>query len=284
MFTESNILMYRCMTPLHCGATEAGDGIDLPVVRERYTNFPIIPASSLKGVWRDICQRNESWEKNEVTAAFGPDSDEADKKNAGLLGFVDAQILYLPVRASVRTFLLLTCPLQINRFNEARAKAGLPVYETQKHDNNEVIIAETLSGVEKLYLEDIELKTPKKKPGESDQLDLPTDGVPAHLKSRLALVSDDTFEWFASNAMEIRAHNKLSESKQSDNLWYAEYVPAESIFFGQLLESPPYKSSEGEGAGKYSTKLKETKPHFFQIGGNESTGHGLMDIKSLSQD
>ncbi|WP_320008112.1 type III-B CRISPR module RAMP protein Cmr4 [Maridesulfovibrio sp.] len=282
MFTESNILMYRCMTPLHCGATEAGDGIDLPVVRERYTNFPIIPASSLKGVWRDICQRNNGWDKskdnNEVTAAFGPDSDEADKKNAGLLGFVDAQILYLPVRASVRTFLLLTCPLQINRFNEARAKNDLPTYDVVEHNDNGKIISESLSDIEELYLEDIKLTA------DSTALDLPTDGVPAHLKSRLALVSDDTFEWFASNAMEIRAHNKLTESKKSDNLWYAEYVPAESIFFGQLLESPPFNAPAGTAAGTYSSKLMATKPHFFQIGGNESTGHGLINIIPVNQD
>ncbi|TIH11692.1 type III-B CRISPR module RAMP protein Cmr4 [Marinifilum sp. JC120] len=277
MFTESNILMYRCVTPLHCGATEAGDGIDLPVVRERYTNFPIIPSTSIKGVWRDICQRSEAW-KDDVIAAFGPDSQEADKKNAGLLGFVDAQILYLPVRASVRTFFLITCPLQINRFNEAREKKGLSPYIIKEQCENETIISETLSDIKELYLEDIKLNA------EHKTLDLPTDGIPAHLTSRLALVSDSTFEWFASNAMEIRAHNKLTESKKSDNLWYAEYVPAESVFFGQLLESPPFRASEEETTGKYSSKLMKTEPHFFQIGGNESTGHGLMQITAINQD
>lgn len=278
MFTEFNILMYRCVTPLHCGATEAGDGIDLPVVRERYTNFPIIPATSLKGVWRDVCQRSERWDKssgnNEVYKAFGPDSQdkEVNIKAAGLLGFVDAQLLYIPVRASARTFLLITCPLQLTRYNAARQKKGLPSYELQDHEDNHRIISETLSDIDEIYLEDIKLTA------ESKKLDLPADGVPAHLKSRLALVSDETFEWFASNATEIRAHNKLNDTKQSENLWYEEFVPAESIFFGQLLESPFHKSEKAGESEKFSAKLMETEPLFFQVGGNESTGHGLMEI------
>ncbi|SMF44372.1 type III-B CRISPR module RAMP protein Cmr4 [Desulfovibrio gilichinskyi] len=277
MFTESNILIYRCVTPLHCGAIEAGEGIDFSVAREQFTNFPIIPATSLKGVWRDICQRTEEW-KDEVAAAFGSDSQEVGKNNSGLLGFVDAQILYLPVRLSVRTFFLITCPLQISRFNDAREKKGLSTYAIKEQCENDIIISETLCDISKIYLEDIKLNAKHK------TLTLPTDGVPAHLTPRLALVSDNKFEWFASNAMAIHAHNKLSVTKKSENLWYEELVPAESIFFGQLLESPPYKAKEGDTAGKYSSKLITTAPPFFQIGRNYSTGHGLMQITVVTQD
>ncbi|CCO22023.1 type III-B CRISPR module RAMP protein Cmr4 [Maridesulfovibrio hydrothermalis] len=276
MFTNSKTLIYRAVTPLHCGATEAGDGIDLPVVRERYTNFPFIPATSLKGVWRDICQRNDDWEQTEEHTAFGPDSSDVDNKSAGLLGFVDAQILYLPIRASARTFFLITCPLQVSRFNETLVKQGIEPHEIS-NINDDTIISSALADIENVYLEDIKLKA------KSQKLNLPSEGVPNYLKSRLALVSDETFEWFASNAMEIRAHNKLSATKQSKSLWYEEFVPAESIFFGQLLESPPYNGDDPSESGKYSTKLIETKPLFFQVGGNESTGHGLMEITPIEK-
>ncbi|SMF09846.1 type III-B CRISPR module RAMP protein Cmr4 [Desulfovibrio gilichinskyi] len=282
MFTDSKILIYRAVTPLHCGATESGDGIDRPVVRERYTNFPFIPATSLKGVWRNICQRsknntcNEKWDDAEVTAAFGPDSEKADKNGAGLLGFVDAQVLYIPVRASARTFFIITCPLQLSRFNETLAKQEIKPFKITDIDDN-TIKSSALAAINEVYLEDIKLKA------ESEELNLPSYGVPDYLKSRLALVSDETFEWFASNAMEIRAHNKLSKTKQSDNLWYEEFVPAESIFFGQLLESPPYKEDNSAIPGQYSAKIMKTKPQLFQVGGNESTGHGLMEITPIEK-
>ena len=50
---HSKILYLFTRTPLHVGAGASVGAIDQPVIRERHTGFPIIPASSLKGSFAD---------------------------------------------------------------------------------------------------------------------------------------------------------------------------------------------------------------------------------------
>jgi CRISPR type III-B/RAMP module RAMP protein Cmr4 len=50
---NSRILMILTRTPLHIGAGSSVGAIDQPIVRERHTGFPVIPASSLKGTFAD---------------------------------------------------------------------------------------------------------------------------------------------------------------------------------------------------------------------------------------
>ena len=54
---KQQIMSIFTRTPLHVGAGSAVGVVDLPVMRERHTGYPVIPGSSLKGVladlWRD---------------------------------------------------------------------------------------------------------------------------------------------------------------------------------------------------------------------------------------
>ncbi|OPL17082.1 MAG: hypothetical protein AVO38_05625 [delta proteobacterium ML8_D] len=297
MFIDSELFIYRAISPLHCGAAEGSGGIDLPVARERTTGHPIIPASSLKGVWRDYCK--SLWpEKEEVEIAFGPDSEdgEANKKRfyAGCLGFTDAQILFLPVRASSGTFAMITCPLQVRRYIELKCLSGLgdPKDACIKiHSPAE----NTFSPLSKdhpffrngalIFLEDEELEI---NTVASDRwiTGLPSGSdIPKRLQKRTALVSDEVFRWFCRNGLEVVAHNILKEGKQSDNLWYEEVVPSDGIFFSLILTSPPHQSGEEKmnDNGKYLKKLADTRVPFFQVGGHETTGRGLMEVTPLEK-
>ena len=51
---KSKILYLFTRTPLHVGAGASVGAIDQPIIRERRTGFPIIPASSLKGTFADV--------------------------------------------------------------------------------------------------------------------------------------------------------------------------------------------------------------------------------------
>jgi CRISPR-associated protein Cmr4 len=302
MFIDSKLFIYRAISPLHCGAAEGSGGIDLPVARERTTGHPIIPASSLKGVWRDYCESlwSKEGKREEVEIAFGPDPEagDADKKRfyAGCLGFTDAQILFLPVRASSGTFAMITCPLQVRRYIEFRRLSGLT---DEKDADMEVHgpAENTFSPLSKdhpfsrngalIFLEDEELGI---NTVASDKwiAGLPSDSdIPERLRKRRALVSDEVFRWFCRNGLEVVAHNILKEGKQSDNLWYEEVVPSDSIFFSLVLTSPPHQSGEEKtnDNGKYLNKLASTtstKIPFFQVGGHETTGRGLMEVTSLN--
>src|SRR5437870_3789444 len=47
------ILYIFTRTPLHVGAGSSVGAIDQPIIRERHTGFPVIPATTLKGVFAD---------------------------------------------------------------------------------------------------------------------------------------------------------------------------------------------------------------------------------------
>lgn len=56
MATADRIYWLHVLTPLHIGAGKGEGYIDLPLMREKLTNFPFVPGSSVKGVFRDSCE------------------------------------------------------------------------------------------------------------------------------------------------------------------------------------------------------------------------------------
>ena len=50
---QTKIMTLFTRTPLHVGSGSAVGAIDLPVMRERHTQFPVIPGSAIKGVLAD---------------------------------------------------------------------------------------------------------------------------------------------------------------------------------------------------------------------------------------
>jgi CRISPR-associated protein Cmr4 len=49
MFKKAGILFFYTLTPLHPGSGASVAAVDLPIQRERHTNFPMIQASGVKG-------------------------------------------------------------------------------------------------------------------------------------------------------------------------------------------------------------------------------------------
>ena len=104
----SNLYWINALTPLHVGSGRGVGFIDLPVMREKATNYPIIPGSSVKGVLRDYFTRlNKGGDKIDVV--FGTCSEDAS--NSGSLMFSDARCILLPIRSFKGTFAYVTSPL-----------------------------------------------------------------------------------------------------------------------------------------------------------------------------
>lgn len=55
--SDKTLLFVHALTGLHPGSGTALGVVDLPVQRERHTDWPLIPGSSLKGVMRAECAR-----------------------------------------------------------------------------------------------------------------------------------------------------------------------------------------------------------------------------------
>jgi CRISPR-associated protein Cmr4 len=150
------LLGLYAQTSLHPGSGTALGLVDLPVQRERHTQWPTIPGSGIKGVIRDACRERiaersdlDSLERYDdepgktpvsrsgskrrkadatilLNAAFGPPS-EAAGESAGSVSFTDARILAFPVRSLAGVFAHVTCPAVLRRLRRDLEMASFPI-------------------------------------------------------------------------------------------------------------------------------------------------------------
>ncbi|CAM4523182.1 MAG: type III-B CRISPR module RAMP protein Cmr4 [Paenibacillus macerans] len=141
MIAGSKMYWIHCLSPVHIGTGQGVGAIDMPMMRERITEWPYIPGSSIKGVQREslaaelekregnaasVPLKKEEW----LNAAFGK-ADQRDsggkgiEGNAGALVFSDSRLFAFPVASFYGTFAYVTCPLAVRRLARDLAAAGM---------------------------------------------------------------------------------------------------------------------------------------------------------------
>jgi CRISPR-associated protein Cmr4 len=152
MYTEANIMFFYTETSLHVGSGTNLGAFDLPVQREKYTNYPNAFGGGVKGALREWfmfhnlfnkiksideeraheilykLKMNEQLtgyakeitdivdsEKEKIKKVFGPE-DNMGSEHAAAMAVTEARVLLFPVRSTVGTFAYVTCPFVLNRF------------------------------------------------------------------------------------------------------------------------------------------------------------------------
>ena len=113
MFRQAKPLFLIVETPLHAGSGSDLGIVDLPIQREKHTDYPKIEASGLKGSIREIFD-TQAKTKEQTGIVFGPEQGDL---HAGALGFTDARLLLFPVKSVSGVFAWVTCPAVLERFN-----------------------------------------------------------------------------------------------------------------------------------------------------------------------
>lgn len=286
----ARMLYLRCLSPLHIGTGQASGVIDLPVAREVHTNWPYIPASSLKGTLRDV-GASQDGDRRTFDLAFGrPPRDEqgtADQGAAGWLWFSNGQLLAFPVRSYFGTFAWLSCPLAVRRWRDDLATAGattLPPLPS-KLEPGEVLVAESdcvIAHGGAVYLEDYRL-TLRQEAAVGDLADalaaaaLGNDDLAPLFRPRFGIVHDDLFTFLVESTTEVVARIALEDAVKTvrrGGLWYEESVPEQAIFACPLLTDPR--------AGDAGERLYEALPTdgtVVQLGGDASIGRGRVALR-----
>jgi CRISPR-associated protein Cmr4 len=252
-------------TPVHVGAGSSVGAIDMPIQRERHTQIPIIPGSSLKGVLRDLWKQGDA----EQIELFGPESD-AKEHVAGNLLVGEARVVCFPVRSAAGSFAWITSPLALARYaRDAGAKApDLPAV-----DDESCLASENVLVGGSAVLEEYAFKL-KGPPTSAVALlggALPGDALWATLADRLVVVSDGIFSHFCAAACEVQQRVCLNENKTVENLFNQENVPSETLFYAVMGERKP-------GAlDRLHAKLKEAA--VLQVGGDETIGLGVCTVR-----
>ncbi|HKI30453.1 MAG TPA: type III-B CRISPR module RAMP protein Cmr4, partial [Gemmataceae bacterium] len=121
MPNNTRLYWLHCLSPTHIGTGRGVGYIDLPVYREKITNWPAFPGSGFKGVWADhyhhqakIALRDRG-KDDKLKAAFGLADDGAgNSSQAGALIPTDARLVCLPVRSFKGTFAWCTSRLALH--------------------------------------------------------------------------------------------------------------------------------------------------------------------------
>ncbi len=277
--TNVKITYIHALSPLHAGTGQGIGVIDLPIARERSTNLPYLPGSSLKGVLRDHCL-----DESVCKRVFGAESSERELY-AGSLQLTDQRLLLMPVRSLAGTFAWATSPLILTRFKRDLDGAGQssPALPSKPNCNQIFVTAGSkLEMNKKVYLEDLDLNAEKndcltewaKWLGE--RVFEKDDTWKKMLSERLALLSDDIFNFIVSTATQVTARIKMDSKTKTvskGGLWYEEALPAETILSGMAVATE-VKSRKDE---VFDT-LREIIKKPVQLGGKATVGRGLCRV------
>ncbi len=258
-------------TSIHSGSGQVYSVIDLPVAREATTNYPMIAGSSLKGSLRNKVFTEWKDEKK-IDSIFGTGN------GMGGVSISDARLLLLPVRSLIGHFRWITCPNIIERFVRDLQMIGkkftLPDFRSRMKSESLVANQE-----DHVFLEELSYKATRDEEIIRQVKELVAQVIPVpflieRLEKQLVILSDDEFSYFAKFGLPIHARNVLAtETKKSENLWYEETLPSDTIMYSVFISRP---GNEGV-LEELSHNL--TEQPYIQVGGNETVGQGWFFTK-----
>ncbi|MFK5953734.1 MAG: type III-B CRISPR module RAMP protein Cmr4 [Desulfobacterium sp.] len=292
------------ITPLHVGTGQAVGAVDLPIAREQSTGIPCIPATTLKGVVRDVMEATPASKENKekIILLLGPDMKDQDGLKAGGLIFTEAQCLAIPFRSLNCPYVYVTSHLILERFernlrafhySETAANFSLKDLDSQRTYVTDMNITK-----ETLVIEDIIIPPSQLffhntiiKLARTLGKFLPIDETSTRkrLENNLVILPDQLFTGLVRRGLPVQARIKLTANKttaettledgsqEKGNLWYEETVPADSMFAFFILNRPGAATQKDpDPANIFATQLnkKEMDLSLVQMGGNETVGQG----------
>ena len=292
--SDANLLFIHALTGLHPGGGAAIGVVDLPVQRERHTQWPVVAGASLKGVLRDACRTGAS--EGEWLAAFGPETERASDF-AGALAFTDARLLAFTVRSLRGVFAWATCPAVLDRLRrDARLLAGSesPPPEPPRPARGEAACptqSDNLIDGDRLLLEEFEFRRSGDDGGVAAWLAthaLPeSDGATAERLARnLIVLHEDDFTHFARHATEVIARVGLDYERKTAKkgaLFYEEFLPPETLFYAVVLAKASRHPDAGGEAADMLRFLRKRMPAVVQIGADQTIGKGLCATRVVGR-
>lgn len=296
MFSKGHPFFLQALSSVHAGSGSEIGIVDLPIQRERHTDYPKIESSSLKGAIRSTV--TETLEANSasdtyqdvVNDVFGAIYDEGTNSHAGAIAFADARILLFPVKSMSGIFAYVTSPQVLERFNQDLRAFGqkndqpLIVPAMNAEDDTKVSSSDVVVRDQRLVLEEYTYNCAVDQQVQdlSEQLaQLLFEDDKEQLKERLVVLPDNDFRDFTSLSTEVNPRIQIDPgSGTNTNLFYEENVPPEAIFYSYLFIGNvrnPKNPNELTPDVIYDLFKKETfMPEVFQLGGNSTLGRGML--------
>lgn len=317
MYKEKRLLFLIAETPVHVGSGSEVGIVDLPIQRERYTDFPKIESSSLKGCIREAFENSNKEisiennkakvnDKSNINIIFGPEGEET---HSGAMALTDAKILLFPVKSLKGVFAWITCPFVLERFKKDLEMIGindfnfnfLPNTVPQQSNiliNSNVVLEEfTFNVTEENSTQQIADWFAKKLFNTTDNNSNPYKFWLDKMKKDIVILPDDDFKQFVKTSTEVITRTKIDNTTgtvQSGALWTEEYLPQDTILYSLAMFTTPkveqekqkgiFKGRNAEDEAKLVSQFFEKGlPEVIQIGGNQTIGKGFMRVKIFNK-
>ena len=307
MITATKTLYIYVETPLHAGVGSGLSSVDLPIQRERTTQYPMIQGSGIKGKLRSVAE--EMAERNggtltpeRVTIMFGPKTTGADHAGALIAG--DARVLLFPVRSLSGVFAYTTCYDVLGRFKRDKERSGnaLPWHVPAPVSSDPgrppvalVTSASQVSASGTVVLEEFSFQAQESADADTIADWIANNAFPQayaywreKLRRSLVILPDNDFRDYVLYATEIITRVRIDRATKTvaaGALWTEEHLPTDTLLYVPIYATDSRKAREkGEGAVsatdilRYAMSIEDNQGGYIQLGGDETVGRGLVRL------
>ncbi|WP_293302607.1 type III-B CRISPR module RAMP protein Cmr4 [Microcoleus sp. PH2017_27_LUM_O_A] len=281
------ITYLHLLTALHTGGS-ANEGNLMGIAREVHTEFPYLPASSLRGKIRSELERNN---KNEAGIFFGQKIKDGQQPTEGEVWFADATLLFFPIASLSHHLVWITCPLWLERWNRWLINSPLTALikqcRTSITEQRPALVSFT---TDNLYLQTallrqqhLNLLNQVEKNTLDKELKTLTgnNGLIAQLTNKLVVLSDEDCAALVETGLqrEVRVALEVgSKTVKGGSFRSEEAIPPEAVLFF------PWGMKPAKEAGK-TKEIRQQLPELLkkrlQFGGLEGLGRGWIDLKTI---
>lgn len=298
MITATTMLYLYVETPLHAGVGSGLSSIDLPIQRERTTQYPMIQGSGIKGKLRATAE--EVLDEPTVNVVFGPPAT-GTSDHAGALVVGDARLLLFPVRSLNGVFAYTTSYDVLNRFQRDMGRdtsASAPSWKTPAPVEGKALVTTTsqVQTQNKLVLEEFSFETRADPQVDEIAQWLAESAFPnfgntywsEKIKRSLVILPEDDFRDFALYATEVLTRVRLERQTKTvarGALWTEEHLPVDTLLYVPIYATDARQNGKN-GARMTATQVLEkaqslgTAAHnYLQLGGDETVGRGIVRMR-----
>jgi CRISPR-associated protein Cmr4 len=282
MSHDISILVMYALTPCHAGSSSALGVVDLPIQREKHTNYPLIYSSGIKGAFRANFERSKfelDGTKKLTESIFGEKGSNGEGNKGGYAGAIsvsDAKILAFPMRSSIAPFVWITCLTVLERLNRDLELAGQKKIEYKPLSNNKeaIVLKGDLQG--EILIEDYQVSA---KEGNEIKNELFAQAL------RLLLVDDEVFNYGVSHCTQINAQIEIDQGSGSTakgSLRYQEELPSDTLMYCTVAWGDSRGGNELK-ADNIKKSIQDVISKYIQVGGDETFGRGIFELTWINK-